>query len=94
MVVKIRFLGSLRSSVRKCEFELNLKEAITLKQVVDEIVEKSPKLKSVLIDIELNDPRPNVLILVNERDISVLKGLETNIVDGDEIVFIPVIHGG
>jgi molybdopterin converting factor small subunit len=34
------------------------------------------------------------LILVNGKEISVLKGLETVLKEGDEILLIPVIHGG
>lgn len=94
MVVKVRFIGSLRSSTRKNKLELNVERAITVKKAVDRLVGQIPKLKNALIDVELDDPRPNVLILVNERDISVLDGLETKVKDGDEIVFIPIIHGG
>ncbi|MEM3789347.1 MAG: MoaD/ThiS family protein [Candidatus Bathyarchaeia archaeon] len=42
----------------------------------------------------MGDPRPNTLIIVNDREISVLRGLETVLKDGDEVVFIPVSHGG
>jgi molybdopterin converting factor small subunit len=36
----------------------------------------------------------NSLVLVNGTEISVLSGLDTNLKDGDEVVFIPVVHGG
>jgi molybdopterin converting factor small subunit len=48
----------------------------------------------VLIDPELENPRPNTLILVNGKEISVLNGLDTMLEDGDEVVFVPVVHGG
>jgi len=48
----------------------------------------------LLIDPELNDPLPNAVILVNGKEIGILKGLETEVRDRDEIVIIPVIHGG
>jgi molybdopterin converting factor small subunit len=48
----------------------------------------------MLIDPELNDPRPNALILVNGKEISVLKGLETTVKEGDQIILIPISHGG
>lgn len=94
MVIKIRFIGSLRSSARKSKLELTPREATTLKQVVKKIAELLPILRNALIDVELDDPRPNVLILINERDISVLEGLQTKIKDGDEVSFIPIVHGG
>ena len=52
-----------------------------------------PRLQRTLI-ADLEDPRPNTLILVNGKEISVLNGLETILKDGDEIVFIPVLHAG
>ena len=53
-----------------------------------------PELKRSLIDRQLEDPRTNALILVNGREISVLNGLETKLNDGDDVVFVPVVHGG
>jgi molybdopterin converting factor small subunit len=35
-----------------------------------------------------------MLVLVNGREISVLNGLETRVKDEDEVVFVPVVHGG
>jgi len=50
--------------------------------------------KRTLIDPDLENPRLNTLILVNEKEVSVLNGLETMLKDGDEVVFIPVLHAG
>ena len=58
------------------------------------VVEKTPKLKSALVDPESGQPRTNMLVLVNGREISVLNGFETTVNDGDEVVFVPVVHGG
>ena len=37
---------------------------------------------------------PIRVILVNGREISILNGYQTEVSDGDEIVFVPVVHGG
>jgi molybdopterin synthase sulfur carrier subunit len=94
MVLTIRFIGSLRASSKKSKLTLELEQTVVLKQVVKKIVQGQPKLKRALIDPELDDPRTNVLMLVNGKEISVLDGLETKLKDGDELVFIPVVHGG
>jgi len=94
MVLTIRFIGSLRASSKKTKLMLKLKKAVPLKEVIKIIVEEQPKLKRALIDPELGDPRTNTIMLVNGKDISVLKGLETMLNDGDEVVFVPVVHGG
>jgi molybdopterin synthase sulfur carrier subunit len=65
-----------------------------MRELISNITKEMPALKRSLLDQQLEDPRPNALILVNGREISVLNGLETNLKDGDEIVLVPVVHGG
>jgi molybdopterin synthase sulfur carrier subunit len=94
MVVTIRFIGSLRAASKKSKLTVKLVEPSPLREIIKKIVEDQPKLKQALIDPELDDPRTNTLILVNGKDTSVLKGLETMLKNGDEVVFVPVVHGG
>jgi molybdopterin synthase sulfur carrier subunit len=94
MEVTARFLGVFRNISGKSKLNIKFKEAVPLRETVEKIVEELPKLKRTLIDPELEDPRPNTLILVNGREISVLNGLETVLKDGDEVVFVPVLHSG
>jgi molybdopterin synthase sulfur carrier subunit len=94
MAVIVKFLGSLRHVSRVRELALDYKEHVSIGELVNELTNKLPGLKRSLIDQQLEDPRPNALILVNSREISVLNGLETTLKDGDEIVFVPVVHGG
>ncbi len=66
-----------------------------MRKAVQKLIEAfSSELKRALVDPELEDPRPNALILVNGKEISVLQGLDTEVKDGDEIVLVPVSHGG
>lgn len=65
-----------------------------LREALKKITEELPALKGALFDPELGDPRPNSLILVNGREVSVLNGLDTILNDGDEVVLIPILHGG
>ncbi|MEM2249778.1 MAG: MoaD/ThiS family protein [Candidatus Bathyarchaeia archaeon] len=94
MKVNVRFVGSFRNITKKDKITLELSEGVQLKEAVKQIIEKFPNMERALIDQELGDPRPNALIIVNDREISVLKGLETVLKDGDEVVFVPVSHGG
>lgn len=94
MTITFRFLGSFRRAINKSKIDLETECFITLREAIQKIVEIFPSLRNMLIDPELADPRPNSLILVNGKEISVLKGLDTQLKDGDEVVLIPVIHGG
>jgi molybdopterin synthase sulfur carrier subunit len=94
MTVTVRFIGSLRAFAKRSKFSMELGKTVSLREVIIRIVEEQPKLKRALIDSELDDPRTNSLMLVNGKEISVLKGLDTKLKDGDELILIPVVHGG
>ncbi len=94
MTVTVRFIGSLRAFAKRSKFSMELGKTVSLREVIIRIVEEQPKLKRALIDSELDDPKTNSLMLVNGKEISVLKGLDTKLKDGDELILIPVVHGG
>ncbi len=93
MAITVKFLGALRHISGAGELTLNIK-GVCIKDLMNEIVREMPGLKPHLIHQQLEDLRSNALILVNGREISVLNGLETSLKDEDEIVFVPVVHGG
>ena len=94
MPLRIKFIGALRHLSGKTQFTINYQEGISVKKLVDKISQEMPELKQTFSDQELNDSRSNSLIILNGKEISVLNGLETKLADGDEIVFVPVVHGG
>ena len=93
--IKVRLLGVFRGLSGKSWVPMELEGPTTVRKLFQKLTEAfSPEFKRILIDPELEDPRPNALILVNGKEISVSKGLETEVDDGDEIVLVPVSHGG
>ena len=94
MGITIRLIGAFRNASDKGKLTIMSEGTISLRNAIKEIVKELPKLKTILIDPELEDPRPNTLILVNGKEISVLNGLGTMLEDEDEVVFVPVVHGG
>ena len=94
MEVTVRFVGVFRSISGEKELTIKFRETDTVKTAIMKIIEELPGLERALIDSGLEDPRPNTLILVNGREIGVLNGLETVLKDEDEVVFVPVLHGG
>ena len=94
MPLTIKFIGALRHLSGKTQFTVSFQEVISIKELVSKIIQEFPELMHTFSDQELNDSRSNSLVLVNGREISVLSGYETKLKDGDEIVFVPVVHGG
>ncbi len=94
MTLSIKFIGALRHISGKTLLSVNYQEDISLKGLIDKLIQELPELKKTFSDQQINDSKSNSLILINGREISVLNGLETKLSDGDEIVFVPVVHGG
>jgi MoaD family protein len=93
MAITVKFIGALRHASGVSIRVLDCEEC-SVKELIDKISRQLPELRRNLIHGELDDPRPNALILVNGREISVMNGLNTALKDGDEVVLIPVAHGG
>jgi len=92
--VNVRLLGMFRGFAGKSQITLELEQP-NVRKVIQKLADSlSLEAKRLLIDPELNDPRPNALVLVNRKEIGVLNGLETQIKEGDEVTLIPVSHGG
>ena len=95
-MVRVKLTGILKGISEKEAVILNFERPTAVKEVIFRLAEMfSVEFRRALIDSELNSPKPNALILLNGREISVLpKGLESQVKNGDEIVIIPVTHGG
>ena len=93
MTLTLKFIGAIRQISGKKQLTINHQESSTLKDLIVKLVEDMPGLKNI-IGAGLGDSNSSSLILINGSEISVLKGLDTPLKDGDEIVFIPVVHGG
>jgi MoaD family protein len=93
MTITVKFVGALRraAGVKTQTVEC---EDCSVKELIDKIGGNKPELKRDLIGGEGENARLNALVLVNGREISVLNGLGTSLKDGDEVVFVPVVHGG
>ncbi len=93
MAVTVKFVGALKHASGVNSKVIECAEC-SVKELVCRISETLPELRRSLVAGEVNDFRPNALMLVNGREISILSGLDTALKDGDEVVFVPVVHGG
>lgn len=68
-------------------------EGKTVREVIDNLERRFPGVKQRLCD-EDGELRRFVNIFVNDQDVRSLKGLDTELSEGDEIAIIPAIAGG
>lgn len=66
----------------------------TIAHALDVLDEKFPGFKTRVLDEESGDIHPFISIFLNENDVHYIRGLDTDLKDGDELVIIPAIAGG
>lgn len=93
MKLRVKFLASLSELTGVLKTEVEVPDGLTVRKLIDILTERYVKLREELLD-ERGDLKPMYNILVNGRAIEWLGGLETQLKDGDEVVFIPPAAGG
>ncbi|MCW4046554.1 MAG: MoaD/ThiS family protein [Candidatus Bathyarchaeota archaeon] len=94
MAITVKFVGALRHAAGAEKLSLDIAEGFSMRKLLGELTRRAPELKRSLINQHVGDAELNALVLVNGREISVLGGLNTAVKDGDEVVFVSVVHGG
>jgi len=94
--VRIRLIGVLRNLAGRDSLEISVQEDRTVAQIIEKLVNLvgRSEFAAAILDRELNNPTANTLIMVNSKDISALDGVKTRLKNTDEIVLIPISHGG
>lgn len=82
-MITVRFLGVARS-LMGAEVEMTYREAMT----VGSLLEALPS------EVQGLARRKELTVIVNGADISVRGGFEAHLEDGDEVVLLPLAHGG
>ena len=96
MRVHVKLYGVLKTAAKTERLELDFESPVSIRQLVNKLVSviARPEFETYLIDADTKDPRPNALILVSGTEIGALNGIDSTLRDGDEVVFLPVAHGG
>jgi molybdopterin converting factor small subunit len=94
--VSVKLIGVLGSAAGKREFALPMTSPMTVQDLVSELLRTvgSGFFRELLVDTGTEDPRPNVIILLNDQDCNIFDGLRTQIEPGMGVTIIPVAHGG
>lgn len=68
--------------------------ANTVLDVIFKLHEVNEKLFKRIYDASRGELMPDIYIAVNDVDIRLIKGLDTPVKDGDEVLILAYIHGG
>ncbi|MCK5261932.1 MAG: MoaD family protein [Thermoplasmatales archaeon] len=92
MKLKIKLLKPFSDAVGKGELELDF-DGVTLKDLLKVLVNRYPRLKKEFYTKtgELTD---YMCMFVNDKPISALNGINTELENGDELLFFVPISGG
>jgi len=92
----MKLYGVFRSAVGSSNVQIELPgEKATVRTAIQMLTNHSEygELMKLLLT-DQTDPRPNALIMVSGREINSRNGLETPLLESDELSLLPVVHGG
>jgi molybdopterin converting factor small subunit len=94
--VPVKLIGVLGSAAGNREIILSAPNILTVQQLISALLKTvgNKFFRELLVDAGTEDPRPNVIILLNDQDCNIFDGLNTQIEPGTKVTIIPVAHGG
>ena len=92
MKLKIKLLRPFSDAVGKSEIELDFTGS-TLKNLLKLLVDEYPKLKKEFYT-KTDELTEYICMFVNDKPISALNGINTELKNGDEILFFIPVSGG
>ena len=94
--VPVKLIGVLGSAAGNREIMLPVSTTLTVQGLISALLKTvgNKFFRELLVDVGTEDPRPNVIILLNDQDCNIFNGLKTQIEPGTRVTIIPVAHGG
>ena len=95
-VVSVKLIGVLGSAAGNREIMLPVSTILTVQELISALLKTvgNKFFRELLVDVGTEDPRSNVIILLNDQDCNIFDGLKTRIEPGTTVTIIPVAHGG
>jgi molybdopterin converting factor small subunit len=96
LAVRVRLIGVLASAAGEREIRLPVSGPQSVAEFISKLLENVGKrqFREFLVDSGTGDPRPNVIILLDEQDCNLFGGLNAVIQPKTIVTIIPVAHGG
>jgi molybdopterin converting factor small subunit len=98
--IKLEFLSwlsetlSVKDAGGSLYREEEINEGQTVRHLFFDLAARHPRFEQLVFDKKMQKIDEKVLILYNGSPLEIAKGLETQLGDGDSLVFVPVIQGG
>jgi len=92
MKLKIKLLKPFSDAVGKSELDLDF-DGATLEDMLKVLVNRYPKLRKEFYT-KTDELTDYMCMFVNNKPISVLKGINTELKNGDELLFFIPVSGG
>ncbi|HLC11316.1 MAG: hypothetical protein AUI93_07035 [Crenarchaeota archaeon 13_1_40CM_3_52_10] len=95
-LVPVKLIGVLGSAAGNREIVLPAPNVLTVQELISTLLNTvgNKFFRELLVDAGTEDPRSNVIILLNDQDCNIFDGLMTQIEPGTKVTIIPVAHGG
>jgi molybdopterin converting factor small subunit len=95
MKVKVQYLGFIKNLIKKSEDEFELREGASLSQLLNKIagIYGKPFQKEVY-EPGLKDVKMGFVVTVNGVLIGQLKGVDTQLNNGDNVILMSLMSGG
>lgn len=96
MKVHVKYYGVLRRYAKKSEevLEFNNNDKVTVLDIIKIIKERNKELYERIFNENKGKLVSDIVISINNIDIRLIKGLDSEVKDGDVVSFISVVHGG
>jgi len=94
--VPVKLIGVVGAAAGNREIVLPAPNVLTVQELISSLLRMVGNrfFRDLLVDAGTEDPRPNVIILLNDQDCNIFDGLKTQIEPGMKVTIIPVAHGG
>ncbi len=94
MKVRVKFFGSLQHDLNQESIYWPISIDSTIRDLVKDLIQKTKYRDLQAFFYDSLEVKRSLLIFLNDQEISTLNGITTKLREGDELTFIPVIHGG
>ena len=92
--ITVRFFATLREITGSKEEQVGFSKAPTVNSLLRQLSKKHGKEFDDYMFDELGDVRGHLQILINGQSITTMRGLKTQLKDGDHVAILPPVGGG